>query len=245
MRKHALGPLTCTCIALMISGGCGSAPGASLSPSEAPVGSSVATLTQVTGFVHETAPTAATPVAAAHVEIATGPGKGISTETDPAGRFTIPVRSSDVVLHVVRVGYDPADVRIGTEHSVDVALDPTEHTLALEGDGALCSFNLPSSYQSVCVPAGAERMSDTYAFDIHRDGVFSVQTWWGVDYDDILYIDLKCGDVTTMHVESRFQSMGGVHRVNIAGGCRYQLAFKYSSGTTSVARYRFRVEYPS
>jgi hypothetical protein len=245
MRKHALGSLTCTCIALMVSGGCGNTPGTSLSPSDVRVDSSAGSLANVTGFVHETAPTAATLVAAARVEIATGPDKGISTETDAGGRFTIAVRSRDAVLHVVRAGYDPADVRIGTKDSVDVALAPTEQTLAFEGNGALCSFNLPSSYQTVCVPAGAERVSDTYGFDIHRDGVFSVQTWWGVDYNDILYVDLKCGDLTTMHVESRFQSTGGVHRVNIVGGCRYQLVFRYSSGTTSVARYRFRVEHPS
>ncbi len=245
MGKFILRSLTCICLALIVSNGCGSTVDMPLSPSQASVGSSVGTLIHISGFVHETAPTAATPVAAAHVEIAAGPEKGVSTETDAAGHFAMSVQSGDIVLHVVKIGYDAADVRIGTDSSVDVTLQPAEQTVAFDGGGALCSFNLPASYQSVCVPAGAGSLSDTYWFDIHRDGLFSVQTWWGVDYDDILSIDLKCGDATVIHVENRFHSLGDVRRVNVARGCRYQLVFRFSSGTTSFARYRFRVEHPS
>jgi hypothetical protein len=86
-------------------------------------------------------------------------------------------------------------------------------------------------------------MEYRHPFTMTTAGDVQVRTWWSVDYNDVLLIELWCGERLLRNVQQRAGSNGGgfTERVETTGPCEVRLRqLKWDAAT----HYRVSIRYP-
>ena len=153
-------------------------------------------------------------------------GLGRDTTTDAEGRYTSQRQGySPWTWFAWRNGYEVAvQERIGWERQPVVRLDwalARIPGILLEGSGELCWK------QGACAP-GVEAKR-TYAFVVPAAGTLRVDTFWELDYNDLLYHELRCNQEVVAEGSRRDHNWGRLLEVPASPACAYQLSFVQST----------------
>jgi hypothetical protein len=86
-------------------------------------------------------------------------------------------------------------------------------------------------------------MEIAHPFEVRRAGTVEIRTWWSVDYNDRLFVDLWCGGVRVSGVSQLFGSAGHgfSHSVSGPAACEVRLRQSKSDAAT---HYRVAIRYP-
>jgi hypothetical protein len=86
-------------------------------------------------------------------------------------------------------------------------------------------------------------MEIAHPFTMAAAGSVRIRTWWGVDYNDHLTIDLLCGGRLLQRAQQRYMSSGDgfTHSVQEPGSCEVRLRQLKSDANTT---YRVAITYP-
>jgi hypothetical protein len=148
----------------------------------------------------------------------------------------------------------------GTEWPVRVRLTASDYadteTVLAETTGKRRNSNSPLFDFQIPMRFVADASTDTYVrqmsrtemeiahpFEPRSSGTVQIRTWWSVDYNDVLHVDLWCDGERLAGVAQRFGSAGhGLsHPVNAPARCEVRLRQSKSDAAT---RYRIAIRYP-
>ena len=93
--------------------------------------------------------------------------------------------------------------------------------ILLEGSGSLCWK------QGACAP-GIEAKR-TYAFVVPAAGTLRVDTFWALDYNDLLYHELRCNQEVVAEGSRRDHNLGKLFEIPASPACAYELSFVQST----------------
>jgi hypothetical protein len=116
-------------------------------------------------------------------------------------------------------------------------------------ESPIFDFNVPMAFApDAWTDTYVQRMSRTemefrYPITLAAPGDVSVRTWWSVDYNDLLYVQLWCQGSMLREVAQRFGSngQGFTERVGTPGSCEVRLRQSKSDAST---HYRVAIRYP-
>lgn len=85
-------------------------------------------------------------------------------------------------------------------------------------------------------------MTFAHPFTMRAAGPVQIRTWWIVDYNDRLHVELWCGGKLLRSVTQLFASLGDgfTHTVPAAGACEVRLRQSKSDAETN---YRVAIRY--
>jgi hypothetical protein len=213
--------------------------------------------TTLTGVVTEAAPTEATPVAGATVEILTGSNKGRTTTSDRNGAYSLPEVWGDFDVLFSGTEYDTKIVHasVGTTARLDVNLAPRDRQMHTTLSGDLCTTErLPPSI--VC----SRPFQRTHTIAVHRPGTLTLNVdyrYVGDYYVNYLNVDVRCG--STVVLEKRVMKIWenpptilpdgvtGSIRVPLTQACLYELRLSNFIADTKggyQTTYRVEVDHP-
>ena len=93
--------------------------------------------------------------------------------------------------------------------------------ILLEGTGRLCRAG------SAC-ESGAPT-ENVYAFSVPAAGTLRVDTFWELDYNDLLYHELRCNGTLVEKSGRRDHNWGKLFEVAASPACAYELRFTQST----------------
>jgi hypothetical protein len=173
------------------------------------------------------------PVAGAAIrDVSPGAFRVASTDVD--GTFRLPnIWTRELDLEVTAFGYEDAAHRIVWDGSAEMTgivltLQPRRGIRILETSGKICGCQPGSSscqdpYLQACVAAGALRSEDRYDFRVPRDGTLHVGTFWSEDYNNFLFIQLRCNGSIVHQTTQHMSSAGKAFEIPARTTCAYEL----------------------
>ena len=92
------------------------------------------------------------------------------------------------------------------------------------------------------------RMSRTeseiaHPFEVKRSGTVEIRTWWSVDYNDRLFVDLWCGGTRISGVTQQFGSAGSGLSQTVGGPASCEVRLRQAKSDAST-HYRVAIRYP-
>jgi hypothetical protein len=213
-------------------------------PPTAPLQNSVDSRFQLTGTVHETAPTESTLLAGARVTIVGGPADaGRTVVADAGGLFDLGSVSGPVTVEVSHPGHVTRRVFVSST-AMAIGLDPELATIALDAEESICptTGNVELCRDLYSFPAEL-----VYAAPVHHDGVLRFEHVVVVGLENTPYMrwDIRCGEnVVAAGRMPGFRPLA--IDVKVTAGCRYDVrVFDYFSGPYVSALVRVRITHPS
>jgi hypothetical protein len=153
---------------------------------------------------------------------------------DAAGEFRLhDIWMRELDVEVTAFGYEDAAHRIVWNGSaemtgVELILQPLRGMTILDTSGKICGCQPGSSscqdpYLQSCVAAGAMRSEHRYDFRVPRDGTLQVGTFWVEDYNNFLFIQLRCNGAIVHQITQHMSSNGKAFEIPARTTCAYEL----------------------
>ena len=165
-----------------------------------------------------------TGVPIAGVALQRGMGRDAVTNVD--GAYTTQGQAVSPLTWIAwRNGYEVAvkpDIAWDRQPVVTVDWElPRIPGILLEGSGELCW------QQGACAPGVPAKR--TYAFTVPAAGTLRVDTFWALDYNDLLYHELRCNQEVVAEGRSRDHNLGKLFEILASPSCAYELSFVQST----------------
>lgn len=175
---------------------------------------------------------------AARMEFLDGPHAGESMPTGSFFTSGVPDVMWPVKVRFTADGFEPKDFILA--EATGKRRNPTS---------PLFDFWVPMTFApDALTDTYVRRMSRTemeiaHPFTMRVPGPVQIRTWWSVDYNDGLFIELWCGGERLRSASQRFYSAGDgfTHEVMAPGACEVRLRQLKSDAAT---RYRVAIRYP-
>lgn len=116
-------------------------------------------------------------------------------------------------------------------------------------DSPLFDFRIPMTFSAdvstdtYVRTLSRTEMEGTHPFTMRTAGDVAVRTWWSVDYNDSIDVELWCGGRLERAIQQRFGSAGAgfTHSVSQPASCEVRVRQKKSDAGT---HYRIAIRYP-
>jgi hypothetical protein len=113
----------------------------------------------------------------------------------------------------------------------------------------LFDFEVPMSFMpDAFTETSVRRMSRDeseirHPFRVASSGLVDIRTWWAVDYNDILFVELWCGDRMLRRISQRESSRGDgfAHQLDAGSACEVRLRQEKQDART---QYRLAIRHP-
>lgn len=166
-------------------------------------------------------------------------GMGRDAVTGADGAYTTQGQAVSPLTWIAwRNGYEVAvNPDIAWDRQPVVTVDwelPRIPGILLEGSGELCWK------QGACAPGVQAKR--TYAFAVPAAGTLRVDTFWALDYNDLLYHELRCNQEVVAEGRSRDHNLGKLFEIPASPSCAYELSFVQST-RNPVMRYDYTISW--
>jgi hypothetical protein len=171
------------------------------------------------------------------VEVLDGPQAGYRTGAGLGG-FAIHEAAIPLRIRASSPGYQPTELIVTEASSQSL---PDQNIVYVTPRLRLAPEPGAEDFIGEAVAAGPIGGA-RHTFRVGRSGTFRAQTWWSLDYNDGLALELRCGSRVLLTAHQHEQSYGQGFET-LVEPCDVDLILRPSK-PSSTTRYRLRVRYP-